>query len=309
MYNSDRKERYLEYASQKYTPDYCVNIRSVFNMAENDEVVLDKDLADFSREDISNLYATHMYGDKYTYASINSRLSSYCQWCLENSLVRDGCNHFLEFTITDLERYVNVRINKNKYLTRKEFYELVKQLQNSRDQFILTCLFEFGKSDQFSDILTLKISDIDKEKGVAHLPSGKTVKVSKILIGYAEMANETYTYEMIPSGIPKPMDRESEYIFKKVASNRTTDDPASKVATKMMTRLMKSIVDIYGINSGINASAIAMSGLFEMVRDRSKELGLSYKDYVMTHFDEMQEQYNLSPNNSSSWFKKFGPYL
>lgn len=310
LYNEEQKERYLSEVKDNYAPDVIVNIRSLFNRVSEFEETLEKDVCNFSREEISNMYSLLMYSSKYVYSSVNSRLRAYVEWCLSQMLVNDGCNHFQEFSLDDFDKYINKRILANKYMDRETYEHILDGIPNPRDKFLIMCLYEFGKSQNFEDIFGMKIEDIDQEKGVIHLRSGRTVKVSKELIATAIETNNDPHYLMPGRGVYRNL-LDSPYIFKRA---KTSGDEIENIDNnnqnvKFVARLIKGLVEYVGENRGINATAIAESGQFEWIHHRAKELGITEKEYVLNHFDDLTSQYKTSPNNPKSYWNKYETYL
>lgn len=310
MYNSERKERYLSEIKDTYAPDFITNIRSSFNRAGPYEEAIGKDLCNFSREEISNFYSLLMYSNKYVYSSLNSRLRAYTEWCLNQTLVADGCNHYQEFNVNDFESYVNKRVIANKYISRESYLGLLNAIPNPRDQFLVMCLWEFGRSPNFCEIFGMKLEDIDEKTGTVTLTGGRIVKVSAELIAKAVEANGDMKYlmpgrEVYRNLLPSP------YIFKRA---KTSGDEIDQVDNgnqnvKMVARIMKNLVDYCGANRGINAAAIAVSGQLDMIHRRAADLGITEKEFVMGHFDELTKQYRTSPGNAKGYWEKHEAYL
>ena len=309
-YNTEQKERYLSEISDSYATDVIINIRSVFNRTGPFEEMLGKDICNFSREEISDMYALLMYSSKYVYSSVNSRLRAYVEWCLSQMLVNDGCNHFQEFSLVDFEKYVNKRVLSNKYITRETYCNILKGIPNPRDKFLLMCLYEFGKSTNFEDIFGMKIEDIDREKGVIRLRSGRIVKVSKELIATAIEANKDRRYLMPGREVYRNL-LDSPYIFKraKTAGEEIENIDNNNQNVKFVARLIKNLMEYCGENSDINATSIAVSGQFDMIRRRSNELKITEKEYVFNYFDELTKQYKTSPNKAKSYWDRYEAYL
>ena len=309
MYNKAQKARYLQDIEGKYAEDYILNLKSLFNKTEKFEEMFEKDVSLFSREDISNMYSIFKYSSAYTYSNTNSRLSAYCSWCNEQMLVPDGCNHFMEINFSDFAKYINMRLEKKKYISREELLEIVKNIENPRDSFLLMCLFEFGKSENYMDIYRMKIDDIDTQSKTVKLYSGKVVKLSDELIHIAHDADvEEYYYFTITSKTRKYLP--SDYIFKLINTGKSSvveEDGVTGI--KMTARIMKNISELFKEYKGINAASVAVSGQIDMIHRRSKELGIEPETYVKTHFDELQAQYYLTPDNQTNYWKKYKAYI
>ena len=311
MYNDSQKKRYLEYSRSHYSEEYVINLTSLFKKTEQFEEMFGKDVSLFSREDISNMYAFIRYSDQYTYSNTNSRLSAYCSWCVDNLLVPDGCNHFKEFVFEDFARYINKRLERKKYITREELYDFIKNMDNPRDKFIFLCLFEFGKSENFSDILLMKIEDIDSKANQVRLNSGKVVHISNDLISIAYDANEEDKYYFPISGQTRSYNP-SPYIVKTVntrGSNSLLTDDLEARGIKFIARVIASNIQLLDEYKGINAASLEVSGQIEMINKRSRELGISVRDYIANNFDELRAQYNLTPDIPNVYYNKYKAYL
>lgn len=307
MYNEERKLRFLSECETKYSDEYVTGFRSLFNKTQDFEEMFGKDVADFSREDISNFYSVTYYSDAYTYSNINARLGSYCSWCIEQSLVLDGCNHYREFVIADFYKYINIRLERKKYFDRDEYNKFLASIVNARDKFLVMCIYEFGKSDNFEEIFKLKMEDI--KGNTATLVTGREVHLSDELIAVAHRADQEHLYITLTG------DRErelipSEYIFKKsVTSPGKGESIDPNYGNKLVARLLSSIVGYYGGYEGINASSLALSGQIDMIHRESARLGISCEEYITTHFDELKKQYVVSPDYPRKFYRKYRAYL
>lgn len=309
MYNEEQKQRFLAYAKGCFVPDSIINFRSLFNVTEPFEKELEKDVSCFSRAEISNMYSMLAYGNPYSLATNNGKLSRYTEWCAEQMLVPDGCNHFKEINGSDFELYVNQRVQSNRYLTREQLDEFLKEIPNPRDQFVVLSFFEFGKSDEFSEIFHMRIQDIDFENKKVKLFTGRTVSVSDRWLKTAKEAYETDQYYQPLSEIYRKM-YVDDHIFRMVMTGKATNnlrDGANN--NKTIARLLKTLVDISGQNKGINASSLAVSGQIDLIRRRSKELGITAEEFVLKHFEELEAQYIMKPNNPRKFINRYKAYL
>lgn len=307
MYNQEQKERYIEDINDKYAPEYLTNIRSLFNKTERVEKIFSKDVGEFSRENISNLYSFITYSDEYIYSNVNSRLSAYCEWCISQSLVADGCNHYREFVFSDFATYVDKSLEKRKFLNKRQFYELLEDVVNYRDKFLMLAIYELGKSEHYEEIMSMKLEDIDEEKLEVKLCTGRIAKVTQKFIDVAKAAVAEESYFFIISEISRKY-TPSEYIFKRV-SGGVSDKSDKNIDNKLIAKIIKANVDLHGRYIGISAASLAVSGQLEMIRENAKKLEISNEDYIIGHFDELRKQYNMSPNSARTFLKKYGAYL
>lgn len=306
MYNIEQKERYIAEEGHRYSESYIKCLRSTFNKVGEMEGLLQKDACNFSHEDIASMYSLYQHGDAYIYSAINSRLLAYTEWCILQFLVSDGCNHYKEFSFNDYNRYINKRIEANKYISREELMHFVLKVNNPRDQFVLMCLFEFGKSERYEDITRLKLEDIDKRNNICHLPSGRTVNISDEFIYYAELASKEWQYF---TKNKKRLLVDSKYIFKRVSGRSSPNGDGTILDNKLFTRLIKNLVEDCDMNLGINAASIAVSGQIDMIQRRAAELDIEKTEYVNEYFGELRQQYQMSPDDPRKFLNKYGAYL
>ena len=307
MYNEEQKNRYISYIDSRYSDYYVNNTISLFRKTEPVETLFERDASCFSHEQIANMYSLFSYSDEFIYSSVNSRLQAYCDWCNENNLVPDGCNHYREFRFNDFHNYVDQLLEKKKYITREELNELLKQIVNPRDKFVILGIFEFGKSEHFIDLFEMRLSDIDEKNLTVSLASDRVVRVTRMFVDIAKEADEEEIYHFPTSEKTKRM-TPSTYIFKKVKTNNVQSDD-DKRYNKMIAQIIKSSMDYCGGYVGINAASLAISGQIERIRKRAEEMGIPKEDYVVYHFDDLRKQYILSPNIPKVYLKKYGAYL
>ena len=305
MYNEERKTEFLKSIVDQHSDEYLLTINSVFNKTEKFEEMFEKDLCDFSHEEIATMYSMFSYGSVLIYNTFNCNAKKYVAWCDEHMLIKDYINHFSEFGVRDYERYVDTRLESKKYLSRDDFEIMVQSLPNVRDQFLFRSLYEFGKSKNYVEITNMKLEDIDIKNQKVKLCTGRVVNVSRQFIETAILANNEMTYYFLVSGKERTF-IESEYIFKIVGSTR---EAINENAVKFISRVIKHNLDLLGGFSKISSASLAVSGQLNMITERSKELGISKKDYIFNHFDELRHQYIMTPNNPKGFYGKYEAYL
>ena len=194
MYNEEIKRRYITAKEQEVVlPNNYLVIQ--FNRAEEMETELGKDISNFTTYEIIEYYKMGNFDSLDSLRVLNSQLSMYTQWCLQENLVKDNQNHFLEMTADILSGCVNKAMLDRKIISRETVLKWVNELPNPRDQFIMLSLFEYGKSKNFTDITNAKITDI--VDNTLTLNDGRTVHISDQLKSIAEDSYETRTYYSI----------------------------------------------------------------------------------------------------------------
>lgn len=301
MYNKDIKERYVKFRLDSSTLMEREIIR-FFEISRPIEEMFNKDLCNFTNKEIVEFYKFLNVVSLERLQSIHSQYSLYTSWCLNEHLVLDSQNHYLELNVRDLEKLVNKKILHKRIIDRETVLKWAEGLPNARDSFCLLALFEYGKSKDFVDIWNLKISDI--HEGYIRL-SNRTVKASKTLINLAINAHENDEYYgsngkvytlKAGSNIYRDFHNTDEFVDGYQKGRRIYVG---------MTRCFKFL----GVSDWMNINAVVVSGKLNMIERRAKELGMSAVEFVHSpYLKEVKEQYG--DNKNAKWYMlKYGDYL
>jgi hypothetical protein len=118
MYNETIKNRYIqEKESTTNMPKGYLNRQ--FNKTEEFENRLNKDVSNFTVYEIEDLYKTLNITSVESLTVLNSHLSLYAQWCLQQNLILDCQNHFTEIVNSSLVNYINTFALKKSIITRE----------------------------------------------------------------------------------------------------------------------------------------------------------------------------------------------
>ena len=276
MYNQKLKERYRK-EKESYTTVSAYYFSSLFKRTEPFEEELDKDASNFTTYEIINMYKTLAIMSLDTIATMNSNLSMYTQWCIQENLVNDYQNHYLEITRDMMASFVNKLAMDKKVVSREQVLDWCQQLPNPSDSFCLLGLFEGIRGGGYLEIALAKIEDFHDNIFTAY--NGREIKVSFTLIEYAKQSNETIEYQSISRNMEKEVNLiENGRIIKDYPNVRRTESlPVLRRRTQ--SRLAR-IFNYMGILEYMNGNDIRMSGVIEMINSRCKELGINGKDYI-----------------------------
>ena len=305
MYNQKLKERYRK-EKESYTTVSAYYFSSLFKRTEPFEEELDKDASNFTTYEIINMYKTLAIMSLDTIATMNSNLSMYTQWCIQENLVNDYQNHYLEITRDMMASFVNKLAMDKKVVSREQVLDWCQQLPNPSDSFCLLGLFEGIRGGGYLEIALAKIEDFHDNIFTAY--NGREIKVSSTLIEYAKQSNETIEYQSISRNMEKEVNLiENGRIIKDYPNVRRTESlPVLRRRTQ--SRLAR-IFNYMGILEYMNGNDIRMSGVIEMINSRCKELKISGKDYIYgIGIEEIKNQYDFKVA-SSVFMDKFGEYL
>lgn len=305
-YNEDLKRRYIKEKEKSLavTSNY---IDVQFRKVSETEYELNKDVSNWTTYEIIEYYKILNLTSFESLLCLNSIFSQYTQFCLENSLVRDNQNHYLECTKEILLGCINKAILDKKIVDRETVLKWVDELPNPKDQFILLSLFEYGKSKDFKDIVYATQKDLDKENGTLKL-SDRTVKVSERLIEIIDDCVREDTYYSISGKGTKVMPLINYGYIVKSYPNQNMDLSEFQKGRNIYIACQR-IFDYLGIGQWMSPNSIAESGKLYAIKERAKELNIApmqfvYSDYIA----EIEKQFGCSIVKSV-YVKKYTEYL
>ncbi len=246
IYNYEIKERFVnEKASEVSNPSYLFYW---FRKTYDKEVELNKDLCNWTTYEIIEFYKMVNTSSVNTLMTANCIFAKYTNFCFENNLVIDSQNHFLECTIDIIKGCINKVALNMKIIDRQKIVNLVRQLPNPKDQFILLGTFEFGKSVNNLEILRARFSDMTETSNGATMKLGeRVVKISPELVDIiknCDVENTYYGYSNIDI-IPRPL-MDSGFLIKKY-SNENRDDIDDFTKGKNIYNISKKACNYLGI--------------------------------------------------------------
>lgn len=304
-YNEDLKQRYL-HEKEKHT--ITVNYIEVqFRKASETEYELDKDVSNWSFYEIIEFYKLlNIISFEYLLC-LNSVFSQYCQFCLENNLVKDNQNHFLECTKDILANCINKSVLEKKIVSKENVLRWVDELPNPKDQFILLSLFEYGKSKDYQDIVYARLDDLDKKNNELKLLSRK-VKVSNKLINIMyDCASENIYYSISGKGVKTMPLVDYGYVVKSYPNQNMGLSDFQKGRNIYIA--CQRIFDYLGTGDYMSPNSIVESGKLHMITTRANALNMSPMQYLYSErIKEVEEQYGCVITRSI-YDKKYEEYL
>lgn len=308
MYNSLQKERYI---SDKESDTILAEgfLDRIFNKSESFEEELQKDICQFTTSEILDFYKVLNVRSLDSLLNYHSQYLSYGSWCMQQSLIPDGINHFNELNLDILKNCVNKAAMEDSIITEEQLYEILSKLINPRDQFVLIMLFETGKSTNQENIFYAKLSDINEETKTMKLHDGREVNISYRLIGIAENASKDSYYEIYNPSPNAPSPRrpleDNGYIFKDTTSARSAD-----VIQRMnrLNRSMSTALKYLGYKkSWTKLNTFAESGIIHEIKKLQTETGKT-AEQVLRDPDlrkQINNQHNAKINSVPNILRKY----
>lgn len=305
MYNQDLKLRYKQ-EKESYTTVAAYYFNSLFKKTEPFEESLDKDISNFTTYEIINMYKTLSIMSLDTISTMNSNLSMYTQWCIQQNLVNDFQNHFLEINREMMASFVNKYAMNQKVVSRDKIIEWCNQMPNPSDAFCLLALFEGLKGSGYLEIAYARMEDFENNVFTSY--QGRQIEVSNELINFAILSNETLEYQSITREMKHSVDLIDNGRIIKDYPNVRANESLPILRRRIQTKLVR-IFDYLGILNWMNGNDVRMSGVIHLINSNSKKMNVTGKQYLYGDgLKEIKKQYdlNIAP---STFMSKYGEYL
>lgn len=304
-YNEDLKKRYLHEKGKHIITNNYIDVQ--FRKSSEMEYELDKDISNWTIYEIIEYYKLLNVTSFEILMCTNSIFSQYCQFCLENSLVMDNQNHFLECTKEVLASCINKAILEKKIISRETILKWVDELPNPKDQFILLSLFEFGKSKDYKDIVNVKTYDLDEKNNELTLLNRK-VKISDKLIDIIHDCKIEDTYYSISGKGTKVMPLvDYGYIIKSYPNQNMGLSDFQKGRNIYIA--CQRIFEYLGVGGYMSPNSIVESGKLHMINKRAKDLRMTKIEYLYSNkIKEVEMQFGCIITRSI-YDKKYEEYL
>lgn len=307
MYNKEIKQRYIEEKERTTsTPEKYLSRQ--FDRTEEYELRLDKDLSCFIKQEILDMYKTFNFEAFETLDVMNSHFSLYTQWCLQQNLVPDCQDHFLEIKANDLLSCINMAALKKSIVSLETLRGWLKQLPNPSDRFIMLALFEGIGGQNFCELVNLKWDDFNGN--TVTLCTGRTLTVSDELVELAKKSNYTLIYRGVGSAIDKEVFFKNEDLIIKNYPNCQDGTDEYQQGRRIYRRLLRNFA-VLEVDKWMKPNSLAESGKIHFINKMSKELDMTAKELLYSdHVEELMYRFGYNFKRLRvSFMRKYGDYL
>lgn len=300
MYNKQIKLRYIKEKSKFVTlPSNYLECQ--FNKSEKYEREIGKDIHNFTVYEIIEYYKTLNITSLEVLAVLNSHFSMYTQWCLQENLVIDGQNHYIELDLDQMKKCLNKIVLERKIVSRDQVIEWCEQLPNPKDQVVLLGLFEGMKGKDFCDFVNLRPEDISGNK--VYLASKREIFISDRLLKYINDSIKETVYYSVSAKQEKRMPLvDNGYVIKNYPN--TKEGTSDFIKGRALYNGIARSLNYVGVLSFMSANSIHESGKLEMIKKEAAKHNMSAKDYIYSDFaKDVEHQYNCNIPKSTFWIK------
>lgn len=299
MYGNDQKEAFIEeYLRSKIVA--LTSLYAVFKKTEDFEQDLNKDVSEFSKEEI--LYMLKCFRSK----SVNSLLNyviilkHYSRWV--TGVV--GQNDYELISKKDVIPLVNK--DANILITREELDEIEVNLLNWTDKAIVELLWEGIAGPNMKEIHYFSKENVDFEKKVITTASGEfylTDRLKEILPkAFAETDIMSYGKTLRVFHV---VGKDRIYKERANAKGITSDDISFRYVYRKI-QIFREYLDI----PGLTMKNLQASGLWHYLQIGLKETGLNIREFLKTKDGEMlAKKYGFGDYWVDNIVTKYNQYL
>lgn len=294
-FNNDAKLLFLS----KFKNDDTKEVYSrIFKKSFNMEIEENKDLYDFNENEIENFIKNELKPktkeSARTYCNV---LSSYIQWAIDN-----GMSKTLTNPIRRKQEYFYNFVQENKlYMSADEKEDILRLLVNRQDGFIIQGLWEGIQGNRVSELVNMKVTDINTENNSINLRNNKG-EISRTLynvedktIEMAILANREEEYykrngEVDFSSNVKEVASlpKSEYILKSSKTNNKGEGKkVSHYTVYNRLEMIKSLEEFEEYADVLTTKNIVRSGMIYWAKkllQRDGELGRKQIEEICERF-------------------------
>lgn len=293
LYNEEVKTSYIK----EHKTRTQKNLERIFKVSAKSEFDLDKDIYNFTREELRKLFYTFMASTPAGSKGNVQQVQTYIDWAVE-----EGYTSFnpIETVDTKWKEQFVVRPEKA-FWTDKEVRQMLKEIVTAQVAVVFYAPFIGIKGHNNSEIVNLKKSDVNVETLEVMLldektngaKSKRTISVDELFISLCNQALNENEY-IKSNGSPDPDLRSSEvaHLIDNDFVVRSVDIRVKNVneADGMVVYRRFETISSYFGEEKLNPTTIMYSGMLAKAKDFLLEGNLNEESY-----QKIAIQFNLSP--------------
>lgn len=289
MYNSEIKEKFIEFIKKDDRIRHLRRINLLFEVAETEEQKKEKDIAYFERKEILELFSKMDINSYPKFRTTLKVLNMYLDWYSSN-IGKVTKNRFTE---QEVEQVISLQEGWN-YFSPAQMKSIVEACIQKSTGFLIYALYLGIRGRKFEELALMKLKDINYQNKTVDLYKyppqeqdgerifSRRIKIDDTFIALAEEtdAERVYTDE---KGRLLGFLENSEFIFKyREGSNKGND----KINQKRKYENLKG--RLYRINKqdnvyfpDLSVPSIQQSGLINYVKEIAEVLEISFGKEIL----------------------------
>ena len=169
-FDNELKHNFID-SIKKHREKNTVKLYEVMlSKIDDAEIINERELKYFNEKQIDSFFITLNAKSKSSLNTYLSILKDYLTFTTDyDNTLMTGFNYVMEMSGNDLEKYINVVGIEMRYITPKELSEIISiPIGDALCKAITILLFHGIKGEAFSDILNIKVEDVDIENCVIY---------------------------------------------------------------------------------------------------------------------------------------------
>lgn len=279
-----------------------------------EEERLGKDLSLFTRDEILEAFKNIKEWNSYYYIrNINYRFKEYTNWYIEN-INPNIENNYASITSDDLAR-ATIGKREITVISRDDLEMISHAMINPKDRYWLLALYEGLRGFHFSEVLDLKLEDVDFDNLTIHVSSrGENGEDIKITPYFAEVIRSAYEatdyHSKNGDGYSWPLIESRDGRIYKYTRNSHVDTDAMGRANTFRHSVRYVLNQLSPKYANITINMIQDSGIINFIKERAQELNKTPMEYLKPRGGllEIEKQYNKTIRKKA-FIIKYGDYL
>jgi integrase len=287
LYNEYKKMEFIRNNPKSFEKIFL----NVFRVSYQSEFKYQKDLYDFSLEEIQELMIKLKSKSKDTARERVRTIYQYIQHF--KHLRKDRDNPLYKVTASWRNQFVESSRN---IISEDDFEEKLSKVVNAQDRVVFRLVFEGVHGANYSELLSLKKDDIDWSTNTLRvmdsLKGPREVKVSnKCMVLIKEAIEQTEQFRNDGNGYHKfRYYVDPEYVIKRAGAN--IKETRSKTLFHTRTKLLKEITN----NKDMTLKVLQYSGMARKAIEVSRNYNVTLEKFDFgIHWTEVAKQFNLTP--------------
>lgn len=317
-YNHFYKEQFMTEVEQEDSNSTVANYISLFNKSKQLEEMFDKDLYNFDSSEIEMLLYSFNTPSRNTLNTYLNQCKRYADYAIGKGDRVSNINLFKTFSYDSLNQYVNVY--KQKYITKAELDEILKDVYNVCDKALYLSIFDGIAGYQYSEISNITIDDLKKAEESRTEDGLYTLEVRGISKNTGELAtrkltvesellkdlNRTYRTDVYYKNngnsnakAPEAIIVDGEYVFRNTQHAEDTGAKVDKQFVYRKLRMLKTISE----DAISSVTTLMNSGILYHLSTLAKDGKISINEAK-----EVFERYDYKANSKhpNSNYRAFG---
>ena len=294
-YDNELKLNFID-SIKNYREKNTVRLYEVLlSKIDDAEIINGCELKYFNEKQIDSFFIALNAKSKSSLNTYLSILKDYLTFTTEyDNTLMTGFNYVMEMSGNDLEQFINTIGIEMRYITPKELSEIISiPIGDALCKVITILLFHGIKNEAFSDILNIKIEDIDIENGVIYKGTDVLFNIPK---EYLQIFKESISgNKFVEWNVDGKIKRELElvdngYLIRRNINPRRDFDFTAKPDKNLLNRRMLQYYESIGYPY-LSVQSIYNSGIVYRL--------LEYNNFEPLDYRVIEEYLSLSGENIS----------